>query len=40
MNLKVISFQLADAIDVKLFKGSFPATIHYADTDELFLYHS
>jgi uncharacterized Rmd1/YagE family protein len=36
MNLKVSSFQLADAIDIKLFKGSFPATIHYGDTDELF----
>ncbi len=36
MNLKVISFQIADSIDIKLFKGSFPATIHYADTDELF----
>jgi required for meiotic nuclear division protein 1 len=36
MNLKVISFQIADSIDIKLFKGSFPATIHYADTDEIF----
>jgi required for meiotic nuclear division protein 1 len=36
MNLKVISFQLADSIDIKLFKSSFPATLHYSDTDELF----
>jgi uncharacterized Rmd1/YagE family protein len=36
MNLKVISFQLADSIDTKLFKISFPATPHYSDTDELF----
>ena len=25
MNLKVISFQLADSIDIKLFKTTFPA---------------
>jgi required for meiotic nuclear division protein 1 len=36
MNLKVISFQLADSIDIKLFKTTFPAPIHFADTDELF----
>jgi uncharacterized Rmd1/YagE family protein len=36
MNIKVISFQLADSIDIKLFKSSFPATIYYSDTDELF----
>jgi uncharacterized Rmd1/YagE family protein len=36
MNLKVISFQIADSIDIKSFKASFPATIHYSDTDELF----
>jgi required for meiotic nuclear division protein 1 len=36
MNLKVISYQIADSIDIKLFKTSFPAPIHYADTDELF----
>ena len=36
MNLKVISFQLADSIDIKQFKSSFPATLHYSDTDELF----
>jgi required for meiotic nuclear division protein 1 len=36
MNLKVISFQLADSIDIKSFKPSFPATPYYSDTDELF----
>jgi required for meiotic nuclear division protein 1 len=36
MNLKVTSFQLADSIDIKLFKTRFPASIYYADTDELF----
>lgn len=38
MNLKIISFQVADAIDVKQFRTAFTASIHYADTDELF-YH-
>jgi uncharacterized Rmd1/YagE family protein len=36
MNLKVISFQIADNIDVKLFKSTFPVSTYYADTDELF----
>ena len=36
MNLKVISFQIADTIEIKLFKGSFPVVPHYADADELF----
>ena len=36
MNLKVISFQLADSIDIKFFKPSFPATPYYSDTDEMF----
>jgi required for meiotic nuclear division protein 1 len=36
MNLKVISFQIADGIDIKLFKSTFPASTYYADTDELF----
>lgn len=38
MNLKVISFQIADSIDIKLFKTSFPVKTHYADTDELFYF--
>jgi len=36
MNLKVTSFQLADSIDIKLFKTTSTAPIHYSDTDELF----
>lgn len=38
MNLKVISFQIADSIDIKLFKTAYTANIHFADSDELF-YH-
>ncbi len=38
MNLKVISFQIADSIDIRQFKASFNATSHYADTDELFYF--
>ena len=38
MNLKVISFQIADSIDIKLFKAAYTANIHFADSDELF-YH-
>jgi uncharacterized Rmd1/YagE family protein len=36
MILKVISFQVADNIDIKQFRIAFTAKIHYADTDELF----
>src|SRR5882757_3720497 len=36
--LKVISYQIADAIDIKLFKAAFTGEIYYADADELF-YH-
>jgi len=36
MNLKVTSFQIADSVDIKLFKSSFPASLHYSDADELF----
>ena len=39
MNIKVVSFQVADAIDLKQFKAAFTINIHYADTDELF-YHA
>ncbi len=38
MHLKVKSFQVADAINLKQFKTAFTAPIHYADTDEMF-YH-
>jgi len=36
MMLKVVSIQLADSIDIKLFKTSFAAKIYRADSDELF----
>jgi len=36
MTLKVVSFQVADAIDLKQFKTAFAAEIHFADADELF----
>ena len=36
MNLKVVSFQVADTIDLKQFKAAFVANIHFADADELF----
>jgi uncharacterized Rmd1/YagE family protein len=38
MNVKVISFQIADSIDIKSFKSSFPSAAHYGDTDELFYF--
>ncbi|MDI3321306.1 RMD1 family protein [Pinibacter soli] len=38
MNLKVISFQVAESIDLKQFRTAFTVNVHYADTDELF-YH-
>ncbi len=34
--LKVLSFQVADTIDIKGFKTAFTAEIHHADSDELF----
>lgn len=36
MYLKVLSFQVADSIDLKQFRTVFTANVHYADTDELF----
>jgi len=36
MTLRVISFQVADNIDVRQFKNVFTANIHYADMEELF----
>ena len=38
MNLKVLSFQVADSIDIKQFKTAFTANLHFTDSDELF-YH-
>jgi len=34
--LHVISYQIADSIDIKLFKTAFKADIYYSDSDELF----
>ena len=34
--LHVIAYQIADSIDIKLFKNDFKAEIHYSDSDELF----
>jgi required for meiotic nuclear division protein 1 len=34
--LRVISYQIADSIEIKPFKNAFTANIHHADADELF----
>lgn len=34
--LKVLSYQVADSIDIKQVKSAFTAEIYYADTDELY----
>lgn len=34
--LKVLSFQIADSIDIKQFKSAFTTDIYHADSDELF----
>jgi required for meiotic nuclear division protein 1 len=36
MKHQVLSYHIADSIDVKLFKADFKATIHFSDADELF----
>lgn len=36
MNYKILSYQIADSIDLKQFRNAFAATIHFADKDELF----
>ena len=33
---KVLSFQISDSIDIKLFKTFFTAELVYSDSDELF----
>ncbi len=33
---QVLSYQIADSIDIKMFKSAFKADLHYSDTDELF----
>lgn len=34
--LQVVSFQIADSIDIRSFKAAFTAEIYYSDSDELF----
>jgi len=34
--LKVLSFQIADSIDIKQFQQSFVADVHHSDNDELY----
>jgi required for meiotic nuclear division protein 1 len=34
--LKALSIQIADSVDIKLFKTDFPEGIYYADSEELF----
>src|ERR1700744_3114344 len=33
---QVLSYQIADSIDIKAFKPAFKADLHYSDADELF----
>jgi required for meiotic nuclear division protein 1 len=35
---QVLSYQVSDSIDIKQFKATFKASLHYSDADELF-YH-
>ena len=34
--MKVLSYQIADSIDIRNFKSSFKAEVHFSDTDEAF----
>jgi len=34
--MKVLSYQIADSIDIKSFKNSFKAPVHFSDSDEIF----
>lgn len=34
--MKVLAYQIADGIDIKGFKNSFRAQVHFSDTDEVF----
>ncbi len=36
MLVQVLSYQIADSIDIKLFKSDFKAELYYSDADELF----
>ncbi len=33
---QVLSYQIADSIDIKTFKSAFKADLSYSDADELF----
>ena len=33
---QVLSYQIADSIDIKMFKSAFKADLYFNDTDELF----
>ena len=33
---QVLSYQIADSIDIKMFKSAFKSELYYSDTDELF----
>jgi required for meiotic nuclear division protein 1 len=34
--MNVLSYQIADGIDIRTFKNSFRATVHFSDNDEIF----
>ena len=34
--MQVLSYQIADNIDIRQFKSAFKAELHYSDADELF----
>src|SRR5258706_3651335 len=34
--MKVLSYQITDSIDIKNFKNSFKAPVHFSDSDEIF----
>jgi uncharacterized Rmd1/YagE family protein len=34
--MEVVSYQIADSIDIKLFKSAFKAELHHSDSEELF----
>ncbi|HEY8782252.1 MAG TPA: hypothetical protein VIM16_11580 [Mucilaginibacter sp.] len=36
MLVQVLSYQIADSIDIKIFKSAFKAELYFGDTDELF----
>jgi hypothetical protein len=34
--MKVLAYQIADSIDIKSFKNSLKASVHFSDADETF----